>query len=96
MSFVTATIVDDEGIVCANADDLIHFSVTDAGKIIGVDNGNIISHESYIAPDRSAYKGKAIAIIKAAKSAGKIEIKATVEGLEGAAISIDIVAEKGK
>lgn len=96
VSFITATIVDDKGIVCANADNLIKFAVTDAGKIIGVDNGNIISHEDYLSPERSAYKGKAIAIIKAAKNAGKIEIKALAEGLEGAAISIDIVAEKGK
>lgn len=96
VSFVTATIVDDKGIVCANADNLIKFSVTDAGKIIATDNGYIISHEDYLSPERSAYKGKAIAIIKAAKNTGKIEIKATVEGLEGAAISIDIVAEKGK
>lgn len=96
VSFITATIVDDKGIVCANADNQIHFSVTDTGKIIGVDNGNIISHEDYLSPERSAYKGKAIAIIKAAKTTGKIEIKATAEGIEGAAISIDIVAEKGK
>ena len=96
VSFITATIVDDKGIVCANADNLIHFSVTDSGNIIGVDNGNIISHEDYLSPERSAYKGKAIAIIKAAKYTGKIDIKATVVGIEGAAISIDIVAEKGK
>jgi beta-galactosidase len=96
VSFVTATIVDDKGIVCANADNLIHFSVTDYGKIIAVDNGNIISHEDYLSPERSAYKGKAIAIIKAAKNSGKIEIKATAEGIEAGAISIDIVPEKGK
>ena len=94
VSFITATIVDDKGIVCANADNLIKFTVTDAGKIIAADNGNIISHEDYLSPERSAYKGKAIAIIKAAKNTGKIEIKATVEGIDEAAIIIDIVAEK--
>ena len=96
VSFITATIVDDKGIPCANADNLIKFTVTDTGKIIGVDNGNIVSHEDYLSPERSAYKGKAIAIIKAAKNEGKIEIKATAEGLEGAKISINIVSEKGK
>ncbi|PXY46615.1 glycoside hydrolase family 2 TIM barrel-domain containing protein [Flavobacterium hydrophilum] len=96
VSFITATIVDDKGIRCANADNLIKFTVTDSGKIIGVDNGNIISHESYQTPERSAYNGKAIAIIKATKNSGKIEIKASAEGLEAAAISIDIVPEKGK
>ena len=96
VSFITATIVDDKGIPCANADNLIKFTVTDTGKIIGVDNGNIVSHEDYLSPERSAYKGKAIAIIKAAKNEGKIEVKATAEGLEGAKISINIVSEKGK
>ncbi|CAD0001829.1 glycoside hydrolase family 2 TIM barrel-domain containing protein [Flavobacterium chungangense] len=96
VSFITATIVDDKGIRCANADNLIKFTVTDSGKIIGVDNGNIISHESYQIPERSAYNGKAIVIIKATKNSGKIEIKASAEGLEAAAISIDIVPEKGK
>lgn len=96
VSFITATVVDDKGIRCANADNLIKFTVTDSGKIIGVDNGNIISHESYQTPERSAYNGKAIAIIKATKNSGKIEIKATAEGLEAGAISIDIVPEKGK
>ena len=96
VSFITATIVDDKGIPCANADNLIHFTITDAGKIIGVDNGNIISHESYQNQERSAFNGKAIAIIKAAKNSGKIEIKATAEGLETGVISVDIVPEKGK
>lgn len=96
VSFITATIVDDKGITCANADNLIKFSITENGKIIGVDNGNIISHEDYLSPERSAYKGKAIAIIKADKNNGKIEIKASAEGLEAGAITIDIVPEKGK
>ena len=96
VSFITATIVDDKGITCANADNLIHFSITDSGKIIGVDNGNIISHEDYLSPERSAYKGKAIAIIKAAKNNGKIEINASADGLEAGTVSVDIVPEKGK
>lgn len=96
VSFITATVVDDKGIRCANADNLIKFTVTDSGKIIGVDNGNIISHESYQTPERSAYSGKAIAIIKAAKNSGKIEIKASADGLETGVISVDIVPEKGK
>jgi beta-galactosidase len=96
VSFITANIVDDKGITCSNADNLIHFSITDYGKIIGVDNGNIISHEDYLSPERSAYKGKAIAILKADKNNGKIEIKASAEGLEAGVITIDIVPEKGK
>ena len=94
VSFITATIVDDKGIICSNADNLIKFSITNSGKIIGVDNGNIISHESYQASERSAYKGKAIAIIKATQDVGKIEIKAYAEGLEEGSIIVEIVSGK--
>jgi len=94
VSFITATIVDDKGIPCANADNLIKFTISDSGTIIGVDNGNIMSHESYQLPERRAYNGKAIAIIKAAANTGKIEIKATADGLELGVEVVDIVAEK--
>jgi beta-galactosidase len=94
VSFITATIVDDKGIICSNADNLIKFSITNSGKIIGVDNGNIISHESYQASERSAYKGKAIAIIKATQDVGEIEIKAYAEGLEEGSIIVEIVSGK--
>ena len=91
VSFVTATIVDANGIPCPNSDNLIKFSVTGPGKIEAVDNGNIISHEAYQAAERQAYQGKAIAIIKAEKSSGKITIKADSEGLGSASATLDVV-----
>jgi len=94
VTFVTATIVDEKGIRCANADNLIKFSITDAGKIVAVDNGNIIDHEGYQGPATRAYQGGAIAIIKAAKDSGTITIKADVEGLTQGSIPVEIVAEK--
>jgi len=94
VTFITATIVDEKGIRCANADNLIKFSITDAGKIVAVDNGNIIDHEGYQGQATRAYQGKAIAIIKAAKDNGTITIKADVEGLTQGSIPVEIVAEK--
>ena len=94
VTFITATIVDEKGIRCANADHLIQFSITDSGKIIAVDNGNIINHDGYQGQKTRAYQGKAIAIIKAAKDSGSISIKADVEGLTQGTTTLSIVAEK--
>ncbi len=94
VTFITATIVDEKGIRCANADNLIKFSITDSGKIIAVDNGNIINHEGYQGQATRAYQGKAIAIIKATQDTGKIEIKASTEGLEGGSITVEVASEK--
>jgi len=94
VTFITATIVDEKGIRCANADHLIQFSITDSGKIIAVDNGNIINHDGYQRQKTRAYQGRAIAIIKAAKDSGTISIKADVEGLTQGATTLSIVAYK--
>jgi beta-galactosidase len=96
VSFITATIVDEKGIPCANADNLIKFSISNSGQIIGVDNGNIISHENYLSPERRAYNGKAIAIIKASQTTGKIKVKVIAEGLQEAIAVVEIVSEKTK
>jgi len=94
VTFITATIVDEKGIRCANADNQIKFTITDAGKIIAVDNGNIINHDGYQGPATRAYQGKAIAIVKATIDSGTITIKAETEGLGHGSIPIEIVAEK--
>ena len=94
VAFITATIVDEKGIRCANADNQIKFTITDSGKIIAVDNGNIINHDGYQGPATRAYQGKAIAIVKATKDSGTITIKAESEGLGQGSIPIEIVAEK--
>jgi beta-galactosidase len=94
VSFITATIVDEKGIRCANADNQIKFTITDSGKIIAIDNGNIISHEGYQGAAIRAFQGKAIAIIRAAKDNGTITIKADAEGLEQGSLPVEIVSEK--
>lgn len=90
VSFIYATVVDANGVICPNADNLIKFTITGPGTIAAVDNGNIMSHEPYQATQRQAHQGKAIAIIKAAKGTGKILFKATADGLEAGSISVDI------
>lgn len=94
VSFITATIVDEKGIRCANADNQIQFSSSDSGKIIAVDNGNIINHDGYQGTTTRTYQGSAIAIIKANKNSETISLKATAEGLTSGSIAIEIVSEK--
>lgn len=87
VAFLKVTIYDEQGNVCPNADNLIKFTVSDAGIIDAVDNGSIISHEPYKAQQRHAYHGVAMANIKA-RTAGNIEIKVSAEGLEGASLKL--------
>ncbi|MDD4970392.1 MAG: glycoside hydrolase family 2 TIM barrel-domain containing protein [Paludibacter sp.] len=88
--YVTAKIVDSNGIVCPNADKLITFNVSDAGEIIAVDNGNVDSHESYRGLARRAFNGQCIAIIRGKSNSGQIKVSANSTELKAGSVTIDI------
>jgi beta-galactosidase len=76
-------------------DNQIKFTITDSGKIIAVDNRNIINHDGYQGAATRAYQGKAIAIVKASKDSCTITIKADAEGLgQEGSLPVEIVTEK--
>lgn len=91
VAFVTATVVDANGVVCPNADNEISFAIDGPGVIAAVDNGNNSSHESYQGNKRKAYKGNCVALIKANAANGKITIKASAAGLGDGSVSIEAV-----
>ena len=63
--YVTATVVDANGVLIPTASDLITFNVTGPGVIAAVDSGNNTSHEPFQASERKAYQGRCFAMIKA-------------------------------
>ncbi|WP_345953785.1 glycoside hydrolase family 2 TIM barrel-domain containing protein [Mucilaginibacter sp. PAMB04168] len=91
---VNVTVVDAEGNVCANTDDLVKFSISGPAEIAAVDNGNVASHESYQGGARKAYQGHCMALVKGNNQTlktGPVTLKATMAGLPEAAITLQIV-----
>jgi beta-galactosidase len=82
--YFTATLVDAAGTPIPDSTTLIHFAVTGPVAIVGVDNGNMVSHESFQGPDRTLYNGNAIAILRATASSGAISVTASVAAPAGA------------
>lgn len=88
LSFVTVKVVDKDGVVVPNAENLINFNVKGSGNLIGVDNGSPVSMESFKASNRKAFHGLALAVIKSTEKSGTIVLTATGEGLASATIEI--------
>ena len=88
LSFVTVIVSDKQGQLVPYADNLISFDLKGPGKIIGVDNGNPVSHESFKASYRKAFHGLCLAIVQSTESPGEIVLQASGEGLKGATIKI--------
>ncbi|WP_328551963.1 glycoside hydrolase family 2 TIM barrel-domain containing protein [Streptomyces sp. NBC_00358] len=78
--FVTADVVDAHGVVVPDAEDLIAFAV-DGGSLAGLDNGRQESAERYQASTRTAFHGKALAVVRSGTRAGAVKVTARAPGL---------------
>ncbi|MBN1408952.1 MAG: DUF4982 domain-containing protein [Calditrichaceae bacterium] len=82
LSYVKVEIVDKEGRVCPNADNLVHFKIEGEGIIAGVDNGNPVSHEYFKASERKAFHGLCLVVIRSTQKVGKVKLIAVSSGLK--------------
>jgi beta-galactosidase len=82
LSFITVRIEDKDGNLCPLADNLVHFDVTGAGTIAGVDNGNAATEEPFQADHRKAFNGLALLIVRSKEGeTGKIRVVASSKDL---------------
>ncbi|MFI1028947.1 glycoside hydrolase family 2 TIM barrel-domain containing protein [Streptomyces sp. NPDC020951] len=85
--FVTADVVDARGTVVPDAEHLISFEVT-GGSLAGLDNGREESAERYQASTRTAFGGKALAIVRSGTEAGALKVTARVDGLRRGTVAV--------
>jgi beta-galactosidase len=87
---IEVNVVDANGIPVPDSSSLIQFDISAQGKIVGVDNANLWSTESYKAIHRKAFHGRCIVIVQATGRPGPIELTATALGLDPAELTIDV------
>src|SRR5215831_397482 len=92
--FVSVAVVDENGTLVPDADDLINFTVEGAGFVAAVDSADNNSHEPYQAAQRKVFQGMCLALLKANGDKGKIRLAATSQNLKGAAIEVSVFAGK--
>jgi beta-galactosidase len=89
LSFITVTLLDKDGNLVSNADQLIQFSVTGAGFLAGTDNGFQADSLSLKSPKRKTWKGLALAIVQASRKKGNITVTVKTAGLKPVSISLE-------
>jgi beta-galactosidase len=87
--YVTASVVDANGVLVPGADQLIAFRTTGPGVIAAVDSADNASHESFQASERHAFQGQCLAIVKARAGSGRIAVTASSPGLASATVNIE-------
>ncbi|MFL5743463.1 MAG: sugar-binding domain-containing protein [Niastella sp.] len=91
LSFVTVEITDGNGNIQPNADSRLLFSIKGPGVIAGVDNANLKDTDPYVSNKRTAWKGRALVVIKSTHQPGNIELKASSPGLSGSTVILTAI-----
>ena len=90
LSFITVKVLDTNGNIVPNADNLINFNITGPAFIAGVDNGSQVSMEPFKASHRKAFHGRCLAIVQSAGKAGEVTVKAEGDGLREGSCTLNI------
>jgi Glycoside hydrolase family 2 C-terminal domain 5/Glycosyl hydrolases family 2, sugar binding domain/Glycosyl hydrolases family 2/Domain of unknown function (DUF4982)/Glycosyl hydrolases family 2, TIM barrel domain len=90
VAHVTVKVLDRQGRVVPSANDEITFAVTGAGRILGVDNGQPDSHESYQGLSRKAFNGLALVVLQATGAPGTVTLSASCPALSPAHVDIEV------
>jgi len=90
VAYLRAEIMDKNGTIIPNAANLLHFSVVGPARILATDNGDNADHSGFQKPDRAAYKGAAIVIIRATRETGAVTVRVDTEGLYPAMKTLQI------
>ena len=82
LSYVTVTVTDKSGLQVPRSKNHIQFTVEGPGEIVATDNGDATSLVSFQSPERDAFNGMALVIVRAkAGQAGTIVLKGKADGL---------------
>lgn len=83
LSFVTVTVADQDRLLVPRSKNQLKFKISGPGEIVATDNGDATSFESFQAPERKAFNGLALVIVRAkAGESGKITLTVEADGLK--------------
>jgi len=89
LSFITVTIADKDGLMVPRSNNLVKFEISGPAEIVGVDNGDATSFESFLGKEHKAFNGLALVIIRSKPGqSGTVKLKAISAGLTESTIQI--------
>jgi beta-galactosidase len=93
LSFITVAITDKEGRPVPRSSNAVRFTVSGPGELVATDNGDATSHVSFQSPERAAYNGLVLAIVRTKPGqAGTITVSASSEGLAAGKVTLTSAA----
>jgi beta-galactosidase len=89
LAFVTVRIVDKDGVPAPRARDRVRFTVDGPAELVATDNGDPTDFTSFQSPERTAFNGLVLGIVRTrAGAGGTITVRATGAGLVPAVVML--------
>jgi beta-galactosidase len=86
---VELEVLDEAGRLCVRDNPLIHFNLSGAGKILGIENGDLADLSPYREPRRRAYRGRLIVYaLRPAAAPGETRLEASAAGFAPVSITL--------
>lgn len=86
--FLTISAKDKNGNLVENANNRVNVSVTGAGRLLGLDNGDSTDYDQYKGTSRRLFSGKLLAVIGAGLAPGNIHVAVSSAGLPDASLAL--------
>lgn len=86
--FITISMEDAEGNPVENANNRVWVSVSGAGMLAGLDNGDSTDKDPYQTQSKCLFSGKLLAVVRSNGAAGEIKISVASEGMETAQVTV--------
>ncbi len=90
LAYVWAELVDSEGRRVYGDDRELSVNVSGAGTLLGLGSGNPCTAENYGTGRRLTFRGHAVAIVRAERTPGDVEICVTAEGMPAAIAHVSV------
>ena len=90
VGYLRATVTDADGNRVPDSAAALHFSVTGPGKILTTDSGDNADHSGFQKPDRDAFHGEAIVVVRATAAKGTVTVSVSADGLQGSSATLQV------
>ena len=90
LAYVTAEVVDVNGLLCPTAQNELTFMVTGAGFLRATGNGNSTDITPFKSNKRKLYNGKCLVIVNAGEKRGYVNLEAVGLGIESAIVELKV------
>jgi len=90
LNYITASIVDENGVLCPLADNRLTFSAQGAATVYATDAGDQRETETFLRPDKKALAGMLVCCLRATEIPGSVSVTCSANNLLPGCIKFDV------